>query len=362
VLCSRRSRSQASAHATPLGGGDDDAEEDSVGFSPQPDLPSVPPTRIRNVQTVVLGQFEVDAWYFSPYPVAPPREVLPRLHVCPQCFKYFRSAAVYAEHIGKCPLTSPPGDAVYSDGLVQLWEVDGRQQKVYAQCLCLLAKLFLDHKSLYFDTDLFLFYPLTIHTAAGVITVGFFSKEKVGDNSLACICTLPHFQRCGFGRLLIEASYLLASREGRVSGPERPLSDLGRLSFHAYWTATALRCIAAAEARPSSSPRAPPLSLQDISAATSIHSDDLAEALQPLGLIEQKRGRARLACDPSELHALVQARSASARTSGSPRAPLPAGTAQLPPELRQRLLEHRLDVGKLRWIPFPEMVRKAGVK
>jgi hypothetical protein len=30
--------------------------------------------------------------------------------------------------------------------------------KVYCQCLCLLAKLFLDHKALYYDVDPFLFY------------------------------------------------------------------------------------------------------------------------------------------------------------------------------------------------------------
>ncbi len=32
--------------------------------------------------------------------------------------------------------------------------------QVYCQCLCLLAKLFLDHKTLYYDVDPFLFYVL----------------------------------------------------------------------------------------------------------------------------------------------------------------------------------------------------------
>ena len=35
------------------------------------------------------------------------------------------------------------------------------QAKVYAQNLCLLAKLFLDHKTLYYDVEPFLFYILT---------------------------------------------------------------------------------------------------------------------------------------------------------------------------------------------------------
>lgn len=33
--------------------------------------------------------------------------------------------------------------------------------KIYSQTLCLLAKLFLDHKTLYYDVEPFLFYVLT---------------------------------------------------------------------------------------------------------------------------------------------------------------------------------------------------------
>lgn len=39
-----------------------------------------------------------------------------------------------------------------------LCQVDGRKAKGYCQNLCYLAKLFLDHKTLYWDVDLFLFY------------------------------------------------------------------------------------------------------------------------------------------------------------------------------------------------------------
>jgi hypothetical protein len=39
-------------------------------------------------------------------------------------------------------------------------QVDGRKEKQYCQNLCYLAKLFLDHKTLYYDVDLFLFYVL----------------------------------------------------------------------------------------------------------------------------------------------------------------------------------------------------------
>ena len=39
-------------------------------------------------------------------------------------------------------------------------QVDGKKNKVYCQSLCLLSKLFLDHKTLYYDVDPFLFYIL----------------------------------------------------------------------------------------------------------------------------------------------------------------------------------------------------------
>ena len=38
--------------------------------------------------------------------------------------------------------------------------MDGRTAKGYCQNLCYLAKLFLDHKTLYWDVDLFLFYVM----------------------------------------------------------------------------------------------------------------------------------------------------------------------------------------------------------
>jgi len=51
--------------------------------------------------------------------------------------------------------------------------------QAYAQNLCLLAKLFLDHKTLYYDTDPFLFYILCEVDRIGYHIVGYFSKVSV---------------------------------------------------------------------------------------------------------------------------------------------------------------------------------------
>ena len=40
---------------------------------------------------------------------------------------------------------------------------------------------------------------------------------------------------CRYGRLLIDFSYRLTQKEERVSSPERPLSDLGLISYCSYW-------------------------------------------------------------------------------------------------------------------------------
>ena len=90
--------------------------------------------------------------------------------------------------------------------------------QTYCQNLCYLAKLFLDHKTLYYDVDLFLFYILCECDERGAHIVGYFSKEKHSEEgyNLACILTLPPYQRKGYGKFLISMSYELSKIEGKA--------------------------------------------------------------------------------------------------------------------------------------------------
>ena len=51
--------------------------------------------------------------------------------------------------------------------------------KSYCQNLCLLAKLFLDHKTVYYDVQPFLFYVMTQYRNGGCDLFGYFSKVSI---------------------------------------------------------------------------------------------------------------------------------------------------------------------------------------
>jgi len=151
--------------------------------------------------------------------------------------------------------------------------------------LCLLSKLFLDHKTLYFDVDPFLFYVLCEVDEYGAHIVGYFSKEKVSPDgyNLACILTLPPYQQRGFGKFLMSFSYLLSKAEGKVGSPEKPLSDLGKVSYRSYWSYVLLREIYDAGDEP--------LTIKALSEKTCITPEDIVSTLTSLDIVRYWKGQ-----------------------------------------------------------------------
>ncbi|CAH1405834.1 unnamed protein product [Nezara viridula] len=253
-------------------------EPDQLQHVPTPSLitPNIATTRCP--ASIEFGKYDIQTWYSSPFPQEYAR--LGKLFLCEFCLKYTKSKSVLDRHLDKCTWRWPPGTEIYRHNDISVFEVDGNSSKFYCQNLCLLAKLFLDHKTLYYDVEPFLFYVLTQNDDKGFHLVGYFSKEKHCQQkyNVSCIMTLPQYQRQGFGRFLIDFSYLLSKEEGQAGTPEKPLSDLGRVSYHAYWRSIILEYI--------HYHREEDFSVSSISKETGVAPQDVAEMLQNMGMVE----------------------------------------------------------------------------
>uniref|UniRef100_A0A3Q4GV77 Histone acetyltransferase n=1 Tax=Neolamprologus brichardi TaxID=32507 RepID=A0A3Q4GV77_NEOBR len=179
------------------------------------------------IKTIVFGRYELDTWYHSPYP----------------------------------------------------------EEYIYCQNLCLLAKLFLDHKTLYYDVEPFLFYVMTEADNTGCHLVGYFSKEKNSflNYNVSCILTMPQYMRQGYGKMLIDFSYLLSKVEEKVGSPERPLSDLGLISYRSYWKEVLLRYLNNFQGKE--------ISIKEISQETAVNPVDIVSTLQSLQMLKYWKGK-----------------------------------------------------------------------
>ncbi|CAB1312352.1 unnamed protein product [Coregonus sp. 'balchen'] len=195
------------------------------------------------IKTILFGRYELDTWYHSPYPE-----------------EYARLGRLY----------------------------------IYCQNLCLLAKLFLDHKTLYYDVEPFLFYVMTEADNTGCHLVGYFSKEKNSflNYNVSCILTMPQYMRQGFGKMLIDFSYLLSKVEEKVGSPERPLSDLGLISYRSYWKEVLLRYMYNFQGKE--------ISIKEISQETAVNPVDI-DLIDEWKAKETKRGSNNKTIDPSSL-------------------------------------------------------------
>uniref|UniRef100_A0A8C5TVM4 histone acetyltransferase n=1 Tax=Malurus cyaneus samueli TaxID=2593467 RepID=A0A8C5TVM4_9PASS len=196
-----------------------------------------------------------------------------------------KSKNILLRHSEKCGWFHPPANEIYRRNDLSVFEVDGNVSKIYCQNLCLLAKLFLDHKTLYYDVEPFLFYVLTKNDEKGCHLVGYFSKEKLCQQkyNVSCIMIMPQYQRQGFGRFLIDFSYLLSRREGQAGSPEKPLSDLGRLSYLAYWKSVILEYLNCHHEKQ--------ISIKGMSRATGMCPHDIATTLQQHSMIDKREDR-----------------------------------------------------------------------
>ncbi|KAK3619086.1 Histone acetyltransferase [Elasticomyces elasticus] len=296
------------------------------GETPARSKSSGPASKIKCIN---FGQYEIDTWHAAPYPEEYSRNK--HLYICEFCLKYMSSDYVAWRHKLKCAAKHPPGDEIYrskvtnpetgAENTLSFFEVDGRRNPLYCQNLCLLAKLFLGSKTLYYDVEPFLFYIMTENDEFGCHFVGYFSKEKRGcgpapptnlhiseesqhpqanggaeandgqafdfgtsipGNNVSCILVLPVHMRRGFGRVLIEFSYLLTKVEGRTGSPEKPLSDMGLVSYRSYWRSVLSKLLLRYQEQEAYRGADEQLSIVQIAKETGMTPDDIISTLEAL--------------------------------------------------------------------------------
>ncbi|KAI5180509.1 hypothetical protein NEOKW01_0813 [Nematocida sp. AWRm80] len=196
------------------------------------------------ISTVYLEDTKLEPLFSSPYPEEYTK--YRDLFICGGCLEYYSSEYTLERHKKKCNRVYPPGRLLYyeSEGTA-VFEVEGVKNKRYCQSLCLLAKMFLNHKTLYYDVEPFVFYVVGKATEGKFTMHGYFSKERgEGSNNLSCIVILPPYRKAGLGTFLIDLSYHLTKRIDTppyTAGPEKPLSKEGHRVYLNYWVDTLIR-------------------------------------------------------------------------------------------------------------------------
>lgn len=234
-------------------------------------------TKVKTISEIEMGAYKSEAWYFSPYPEG--YHNIKCLFLCEFCLNFYIEKSELKTHNKICPLKHPPGNEIYRDENISMFEVDGKKEKVYCENLCYLGKLFLDHKTLEWDVEPFLFYILCEYDDYGYHFVGYFSKEKESnrDYNVACILTLPFHQRKGYGKFLIDFSYLLSRKECKIASPEEPLSDLGFSTYFSYWTQSIIKVLLEYQEQT--------ITIKKISELTSIREIDIMRVLDDLTIM-----------------------------------------------------------------------------
>ena len=256
-------------------------------------------TKVRNIDSITIGQYTIKSWYYSPYPL--PYGAMDHLYICEHCFRYFASAKDLQMHLQMTGELHPPGNEIYREGNISIFEIKGWIDKITCQCLCLLSKLFLDHKTLFYDVEGFLFYVVCECDEKGAHIAAYFSKEvnSAVGNILSCITTLPPYQKKGYGNLCISLSYELAKRSRVSGGPERPLSDLGKIAFHAYWRDVILDLFKTRYEEITT--------LDNIVMLTGIDKNDIVETLKEFNCVTKAKGEYELSIDIPHLTAALSA-------------------------------------------------------
>jgi len=248
---------------------------------PEDEAPDQP-----NVETISIGRWVMRPICWSPFPCLDGKKRAKGRHALFACEFCLKTDTSQESVLGCCALRHPPGNEIYREDALSIFEVDGGAEPAYCQRLCRIARLFLEPKVVTEEVHGFRFYVLGEWSADGCQLLGYFSKEKasVQGNNLACVLVLPPHQRRGYGTLLISLSYELTKREHTVGHPERPLSVWGDRSYRSFWTASLVRALYDRVLQGST------VSIDELSRATGIRHEDVSSTLHDLDVVTYQDG------------------------------------------------------------------------
>lgn len=223
------------------------------------------------IKKIYIGNKKLQPLYLSPF-----TNISENIHICVFCFSYFNESISLNRHKMKCG-QKYRGNLVYSKEKFKIFEVDGEFDTISCRNLCLLAKCFLDHKTLYYDVEPFLFYLLYENDNI----IGYFSREKYSIKfNLSCIVVLPCYQGKGFGYFLIDFSYRLFQLFNRKGTPEKPLSDQGLAVYKKYWKYKVYKYLITQKK---------PISIKKIANKLAMTNSDVVYALELLEFLKKEK-------------------------------------------------------------------------
>ena len=118
-------------------------------------------TKVKTIDEIVMGNYSCCTWYFSPFPEE--YQNIKILYICEFCLNFYIHKEELERHLeSNCLLRHPPGNEIYRDEKISIFEVDGKTETIYGQNLSYVAKLFLDHKTFENDVDIFLYYRMYV--------------------------------------------------------------------------------------------------------------------------------------------------------------------------------------------------------
>jgi len=95
---------------------------------------------------------------------------------------------------------------------------------------------------------------------------------------------LPCHQKKGYGKFIISLSYELSKIERKPGSPEKPISDLGLVSYKSYWSRVLIEMLRGKKAGDE-------LSIDDISKHTCMTTVDIIETLKGINVLLWHNGQ-----------------------------------------------------------------------